>query len=660
MNSSSSLPIYRNRAEILDAFERHQVIVVEGPTGCGKTTQLPRILLRSNLVDGLIGVTQPRRIAAVSVAWRIASEVGVEVGEEVGYAIRFDDRTGSRTRVKVMTDGILLQEARSDPDFSAYDVIIVDEAHERSLNIDLTLGLLHRALTRRSDLKLIISSATLEPEVFQRYFTDVARSSGRASTSSKATVPLISIDDRPHPVDIQHVPVSSSHPSQIARAVAHHVASIHGSSKTGDILVFLTGIDLIRRSQRAIDTLCGTAALLVLPLYGHLPREEQERVFDPVFDRRKVILATNIAETSITVPGVRFVIDCGLAKIPRFRSETGVTTLREEPISRASAEQRAGRAGRTAPGHVVRLYDKRSFQKRPEFTDEEICRLDLSEVVLRLLNLGVWDVESFPFPTEPPLDQVRAAVQKLKWMGAIDRRRNLTGIGRQMVPYPLSPALARMVVEAQRFPNVVDEVLIVSAFLSTRPPYLFPEEGAEVERDAHHAFAHQTGDTMTAVKLFRAYRRARNLEAFCDRFLLDPDIMAFIDKTFHQLAETAEEHGIQLSGGGNPAHVIRCLATGFPERVLTLKGRIYLGRANAKAAIHPSSVLFGQTPPFIIAAELVCSKRTFARHVSIVEPHWVRDLRPELFGNPKRGRSRRSSPPRHKRQRGRGRYRGPR
>ncbi len=454
-----SLPIYEFESQILDAVRHHRVVVIEGPTGCGKTTQLPRMLLRSGLSMACIGITQPRRIAAVSVARRIAAEAGVELGREVGYAIRFEDQTSDATILKLMTDGILLQEARTDPLFSAYDIVIVDEAHERSLNIDLTLGLLNRALQLRDDLKVIISSATLQPERFQAFFANI-----------EARVPLLSVTARTFPVEIQYNPPKVSGDMGLADALADHVARIHRSGDPGHILAFLSGEGMIKASNDAIiNRLPGRTDLMVLTLFGRMTRQEQDQVFDEFPGKRKVILSTNIAETSITIPDVRFVIDCGLAKIPRFKPGLGWTSLREEPISRASVEQRAGRAGRTAPGRVIRLYPENGLKGRPDFTDEEILRLDLSEVMLRLIDLGITDIESFHFPTRPSDSKILGALQVLRELGAIDLNRQLTDAGKHMVKYPLTPRLSRMVVAALlSHPAVLDETLILASTLSAR------------------------------------------------------------------------------------------------------------------------------------------------------------------------------------------------
>ena len=620
-----TLPIYQSQDEIISAVRDHRVVVVEGPTGSGKTTQLPRMLLREGFAMGAIGVTQPRRIAAVSVAWRIAEEADVELGQEVGYSIRFDDKTSSGTMLKLMTDGILLQEARTDPLFSAYDIIMVDEAHERSLNIDLTLGLLHRALQHRDDLHVIVSSATIQPEVFQNFFADVAK---------KGEVPLISIEARTHPIEIEYHPPVSDAPSEISDLVAWHVARLHRHSDPGHILAFLTGEGMIRATETAIHSYHPGSDLVVLPLFGRLTREEQERIFSEFPGKRKVVLATNIAETSITIPDVRYVIDCGMAKIPRFNSRFGWQTLREESISKASADQRAGRAGRTAPGRVIRLYDEESYEARPDFIDEEILRLDLSEVVLRLINLGIHDVESFPFPTRPSRRKLADALESLYLLGAIDRSRELTEYGRQMVRYPLTPPLARMVVDAIiNYPDVLDEALITAACLSTRSPFNFPSGEESEARTAHRKLADARGDIFTLLRAFRGWVNSKEKKSFCKRRYLDGDILSFISKAHGQLREIAMSGGVEEIGrGGSHIHLLHCIACAFPDRLLRLSRnqRSFETGGGQSISLHPSSSLYGERVEFVVATDIMKARRLYAFKVCVVPPEVIAKANPDL------------------------------
>ncbi|MGH3370805.1 MAG: ATP-dependent RNA helicase HrpA, partial [Nocardioidaceae bacterium] len=502
------LPVAEHRAEIAAAIRDHQVVVVAGETGSGKTTQLPKICLELGRgVNGVIGHTQPRRIAARSVAERIAEELGTELGSTVGYQVRFTDRSGSDTLVKLMTDGILLNELQHDRTLSAYDTLIIDEAHERSLNIDFILGYLHQLLPRRPDLKVIITSATIDPERFAAHFADA---SGRPA-------PIVEVSGRTYPVEVRYrplveetydddegEPVVRDQTEAIVDAVAELV-----SEGPGDILVFLPGEREIRdtadvlgkvRPRRAVDE------FEVVPLYARLSSAEQHRVFER-HTRRRVVLATNVAETSLTVPGIRYVVDAGFARISRYSFRTKVQRLPIEPISRASADQRKGRCGRVEAGICIRLYSEEDFENRPEFTDPEILRTNLASVILQMTALGLGDVGRFPFVDPPDQRNVKAGVQLLEELHALDPkekdpRRRLTPLGRQLVVLPVDPRLARMVVEADRL-GCLREVLVIAAALSVQDPRERPVELRAQADQKHARFRDETSDFMTLLNLWR-------------------------------------------------------------------------------------------------------------------------------------------------------------
>lgn len=614
-----ALPIYAREQDLIETVRRHQVVVVVGPTGCGKTTQLPQMLLRAGITDRAICVTQPRRIAAVSVAWRIAQEQQVTCGEEVGYCIRFDDCSGPQTRLRMATDGILLQEAHGDPTWERYGVIVIDEAHERTLNIDFALGLLHDALKARPDLRVIVSSATMDPGRFVSFFADLA-----------GEVPVIEIDARPHPVKTVWRPLADTRTEFLVDAVVREMAQILRSREPGHVLVFLPGEDAIKKIAIALKGRGADRECEIMTLYGAMQREEQERVFDDL-GRRKVILATNIAETSITIDDVRFVIDSGLAKVPRFNPRTGITLLREEGISRASADQRSGRAGRTAPGTCIRLYSGEDFARRPAYTDEEILRLDLAETVLRLVDLGVRDLESFAFPTVPPRGRILAAIDQLQTLGALDRERRLTDAGRMMAALPLSPPLGRMVVEALvRFVEVADEVLQLAAWLSGRSAFIYPAEQEQRARQRHEQFADALGDPTTALQVLRAWHEVHDRAAFCARNFLDPAVLGFADHAYRQLVDMAQKLGHEVKSGGSKELVVRCVAAGFAQNMLINRGRFYQGDSDDRIFLHPGSVLFARQPRFVVATEIVVSARAYARQVAEVRGAWVAELRPDL------------------------------
>ena len=621
MTEITQLPIYKHQDEINEALKNHSVIVVQGPTGCGKTTQLPRILLRNPMITGRIGLTQPRRIAAVSVSMRIAQEIGCELGQEVGYAIRFDDKTSDETIVKVMTDGILLQESRTDHLYNQYQVIIIDEAHERSLNIDLAMGLLKLAIEQRPELRVIISSATIRAETFQKYFS---------KTGDGSDVPLISIQARTYPVDIDYRPVDNRDRDDVPAALVDEAKKIHKSGEPGHILCFLPGQAMILQCQEMLQTAQATEKgfkdIWVLPLYGQLSREEQERVFEERPNTRKIVLATNIAETSITIPDVRYVIDSGIAKIPRFHNDTHITTLKEEPISQASLAQRAGRAGRTAPGKCIRLFDEKIVDDRPPFTDEEIIRLELSEVLLRLIDVGIYDVDSFPFPTRPPHQAIRDALAELRRLGAIDENNHLTNIGQKMVVFPLSPRLARVVIEAgMKYPASLHEVIVAVAWLSVKSPLLYPPEHEAQAKRAHLKLAHPMGDLLTAVGIVQKYVEAEDKKHFCYKNFLDQDTMAFIAKSTIQIEEIGETVGLISQPDGNENDVNKAFLSAYGDQCLVLKGRSYVTPTDVNVVLHPSSSLYADMPKLIIALEFIQSSRTYAEQAAVVRAAWLKE-----------------------------------
>src|SRR6056297_1161774 len=467
------LPVYQQRNKILREIEHNQVIVVESPTGSGKTTQLPLILYHAGFgQEGVIGVTQPRRIAAVSVSEYIALQIGDKVPGMVGYKMRFEDKTIPDTRIKIMTDGILLQELKADNMLSAYSIIMVDEAHERSLNIDFILGLLKQIIETRPEFKVIISSATINAEIFSTYFNGC---------------PIVHIETQMYPVQIIYdSPSQVSKEDALQEKIQAIVERVIQSGRGGDILIFLSGEKPIKECLARLSGCAVSKRLHLLPLYGRLSKEEQERVFDPPPEgTSKVVISTNIAETSVTIDGITTVIDSGLAKMNYYNPRTFTSSLIEGPISRASCNQRRGRAGRTQPGTCYRLYSKKDYESRDLFTKEEILRTDLSEVVLRMAEIGIQDVEDFDFISPPGSQGIRGALETLLLLNAIKHNRELTEIGRMMVEFPLIPRHSRMIVEAvRRYPEVLEEVLIASAFPPPHPPFPFPR-GTSWKPDMH-------------------------------------------------------------------------------------------------------------------------------------------------------------------------------
>ncbi len=612
---ADSLPIWTLRTELIDLLRTEPVVVVEGATGCGKSTQIPRMLLEAGVApSGRIGVTQPRRIACLSVSNKIAMDTGTEVGGLVGYKMRFSDATTRETRVKVMTDGILIQEMQLDRDLDEYDVLMIDEAHERSLNIDIILGLVKQILTRRRDLRVLISSATIDPERFSRYFDGA---------------PILTVPHHPHPVVTRHLPLDGAMIYELIDVAADEAASIVHSGKPGDILVFVTGEgDIKQFLQRLEPQVIGLAT--VLPLYARLSREEQEAVFDPVKQGTKVVVSTNIAETSVTIDGIDWVIDTGRAKINSFNPKTLIQSLEEQPISQASAEQRRGRTGRTRPGTCLRLYSKEALQRRPRYTDPEILRSDLAEVILRMLDLGIHDVENFDFATPPARAAIPATLGRLLLLGAIDEARRLTELGKRMVRFPLDPRLARIVMESlDHFPSVMREVLVCCAFLSSRQPFLLPLGEEELAREAHDRFADPLGDFASYVKLFGAFETARDKESFCERNYLDLRMLNELGNVVEQLEEIVLKMGGEIRSGGPHEHVLRCLLAGLAENLCRRgKGREYETLNEHQVLIHPGSYLRGTRPAFMVVGEIVRTSRIFARSCSPVHAEWIADVSP--------------------------------
>ncbi|HLR83934.1 MAG TPA: ATP-dependent RNA helicase HrpA, partial [Nocardioidaceae bacterium] len=476
MRFPAELPVTDRRDDLAAAIDANQVVIVAGETGSGKTTQLPKICYALGRGQrGRIGHTQPRRIAARTVAARIAEECGVELGTAVGYAVRFSDRTSRDTAIKVMTDGLLLAEIRNDPDLRAYDTIIVDEAHERSLSIDFLLGYLRRLLPRRRDLKVIITSATIDPERFAEVFR-----------GPSGPAPIIEVSGRTYPVEKRYRPLGERDDSDQLQAISDAVDEL-SSEPPGDILVFLSGEREIRDTADMLERrqLRNTE---ILPLYARLSAAEQQRVFKPHTGRR-IVLATNVAETSLTVPGIKYVIDPGSARISRYSQRLKVQRLPIEPISRASADQRAGRCGRTSDGICIRLYAEEDYEARPRFTEPEILRTSLASVILSMFSLGLGDIMEFPFPDAPDKRSVRDGVALLHELGAIDDPRSggLTDVGRKLAELPVDPRLARMLIEADRL-GCLREILVIASALSIQDPRERPAEHREAADASHRRF----------------------------------------------------------------------------------------------------------------------------------------------------------------------------
>lgn len=626
------LPVSQKKDEILEAIRDHQVVIVAGETGSGKTTQIPKICMELGRgVRGMIGHTQPRRIAARTVAERIAEELKTPLGEAVGWKVRFTDQVNQdATFVKLMTDGILLAEIQTDRELLAYDTIIIDEAHERSLNIDFLLGYLARLLPKRPDLKVVVTSATIDPERFARHFGEA---------------PVVEVSGRTYPVEVRYRPLleedsEDSDRDQIT-AICDAVDELQ-SEGPGDVLVFLSGEREIRDTADALGKR-NLRHTEVLPLYARLSHAEQHRVFQRHTGRR-VVLATNVAETSLTVPGIKYVIDPGNARISRYSHRTKVQRLPIERISQASANQRKGRCGRTSDGICIRLYSEDDFLTRPEFTDPEILRTNLASVILQMTAAGLGDIEKFPFIDPPDHRNIRDGVQLLQELGALDPeekdpKKRLTPLGRKLSQLPVDPRLARMVVEADRN-GCVREVMVIAAALSIQDPRERPSE-KQTQADQQHArFKDETSDFLAFLNLWRYIReqqKERGSSSF--RRMCKQEYLNFLrirewQDIYAQLRTVAKQMGIELNEDDAPEQSVHTsLLAGLLSHIglKDTEKNEYLGARSAKFAIFPGSALFKKQPRFVMSAELVETSRLWARVNARVEPEWIEPLAQHLL-----------------------------
>ena len=640
------LPVSQKKDEILEAIRDHQVVIVAGETGSGKTTQIPKICLELGRgVRGLIGHTQPRRIAARTVAERVAEELRSPLGESVGWKVRFTDQVGDSTHVKLMTDGILLAEIQTDRELAQYDTIIIDEAHERSLNIDFILGYLAQLLPRRPDLKVVITSATIDPERFSRHFGDA---------------PIVEVSGRTYPVEVRYRPLLEEGGEDADRdqitAICDAVDELQAEGP-GDILVFLSGEREIRDTADALNKK-NLRSTEVLPLYARLSHAEQHRVFQRHTGRR-IVLATNVAETSLTVPGIRYVIDPGAARISRYSHRTKVQRLPIERISQASANQRKGRCGRTSDGICIRLYSEDDFLTRPEFTDAEILRTNLASVILQMTAAGLGDIEKFPFIDPPDRRHIKDGVQLLEELGALDSQQKspqsgqkgqrLTSLGRKLSQLPVDPRLARMVLEADRN-GCVREVMVIAAALSIQDPRERPSDKQQQADQQHARFKDETSDFLAFLNLWRHIReRQRELGSSAFRRMCRSEFLNYLrirewQDIYSQLRTVAKSMGIHLSEqDADPQHVHMSLLAGLLSHIGLKAGlesgketgketgkNEYLGARGAKFAVFPGSALFKKPPRWIMSAELVETSRLWARVNARIEPEWVEPLAQHL------------------------------
>ncbi|SPJ34593.1 ATP-dependent RNA helicase HrpA [Kushneria phyllosphaerae] len=635
------LPVAERRDDILEAIRDHQVVVVAGETGSGKTTQLPKMCLELGLgVRGLIGHTQPRRLAARSVAQRLAQETSSALGSAIGYQVRFTDQTDPTTRVKLMTDGILLAETQHDPQLLRYDAIIIDEAHERSLNIDFLMGYLKRLLVERPDLKVIITSATIDVDRFSRHF-------GRQHDDGTTTpAPVIEVSGRTYPVETHYRPLVRDEREEedqtlqegIVTAV-EEIGRIEREKRwyTGprDILIFLPGEREIRETADTLRRL-ELRDTEVLPLYARLSNSEQNRVFAPHTGRR-IVLSTNVAETSLTVPGIRYVIDPGLVRISRYSYRAKVQRLPIEPISQASADQRRGRCGRIAEGVCIRLYSEEDYLSRSAYTEPEIQRTNLASVILSMLSLGLGDIGQFPFVDIPDSRFIKDGFRLLFELGAVDERQLLTKTGRQVARLPIDPRLARMVLASSEFGSLRETLIVVSA-LSIQDPRERPADKREAADQKHRQWQDKDSDFTAWINLWQGFEASRaelsanQLRRWCrDNYLSYLRLREWHD-TYRQLKQLTRELAlVENEGEPDIARLHQALLTGLLSNLGLHAGsdkepREYLGARNRKFMIHPGSGLAKRTPKWIMAGEMVETTRLFARQVAAIRPEWIEPL----------------------------------
>lgn len=632
------LPIAARRHEIARAISDNQVVIVCGETGSGKTTQLPKICLELGRgVGGMIGHTQPRRISARTVAMRIASELASPIGHAVGYKVRFTDRTHRDTYIKIMTDGILLAETQKDRSLTQYDTLIIDEAHERGLNIDFLLGYIKQLLPKRPDLKVIVTSATIDPKRFSDHFSGA---------------PIIEVSGRTYPVEVRYRPVQADEPDEddptVLEAIVQAVDEVSGDTAqwnsvaaqgnptARDILVFLSGEREIRETAEALRK-HHPPHTQILPLYARLSVEEQNRVFQP-HDGLRIVLATNVAETSLTVPGIRYVIDPGFARISRYSAGARVQRLPIERVSQASANQRAGRCGRVAPGVCIRLYSEEDFESREGFTDPEILRANLAAVILQMKALGLGEIEHFPFLDPPRAGMIREGYQTLLELGAVDDHGQMTSLGKELSRLPVDPRLGRMILAA-RHEQCLKEVLIIASALATQDPRLRPMDAALSADAAHVQFLDESSDFLSYLKLWEFYHAAlRDLSTSKLRKLCHSTFLSYVRlREWHdvhqQLHALVTESGMKLNDSpGSSQAIHRALLTGLLNNIGTRgEGHDYKGPRDRTFHIFPGSSLFKKPPKWMMAGELVETTRLYARTVARIHPEWVEKVGKHLI-----------------------------
>eukprot|EP01102_Stenamoeba_stenopodia_P013557 TRINITY_DN4417_c0_g2_i2.p1 TRINITY_DN4417_c0_g2~~TRINITY_DN4417_c0_g2_i2.p1 ORF type:complete len:710 (+),score=185.78 TRINITY_DN4417_c0_g2_i2:150-2279(+) len=635
LDKRKQLPVYEFRDKFLEDVKNNTVVVLVGETGSGKTTQIPQFLVEAGYIQNgkkIVGCTQPRRVAAMSVAKRVSDEMDVVLGQEVGYSIRFEDVTSDRTFLKYLTDGMLLREAMDDPLLSRYSVIILDEAHERTLSTDILFGLIKEVLkNRKNDLKLIVMSATLDAKKFQDYFD---------------SAPLLTVPGRTHPVEIYYTPEPQRDYLEAAIQTAIH---IHLNEAPGDILMFLTGEeeieDACKRLMREVENMGSSIPQLkCLPLYSSLPPAQQQKIFEPApANGRKCICATNIAETSLTIDGIVYVIDPGFSKQKIYNPRIRVESLLVSPISRASAQQRAGRAGRTQPGKSFRLYTEKAFKKDllPQ-THPEILRSNLSSVVLQLKKLGIDDLVHFDFMDPPAPETLMRALELLNYLGALDDEGNLTDLGSKMAEFPLDPQLSKAILTASRF-KCTNEIITITSLLSVPNCFTRPKEAQRAADEAKAKFQHPDGDHLSLLNVFHAYKEKSedpsvDINRWCyDNFLNNRSLKS-ADNVRTQLVRIAKRFDLKLESPDFKSkdyytNIKKALLSGFFMQVAHLEraGHYLTVKDSQVVQLHPSVAMQNSKPEWVLYNEFVLTSKNFIRTVIEIKGEWLLEIAPHYY-----------------------------
>lgn len=622
-----NLPIESHRDEIVESVFSNPVTIVVGETGSGKTTQVPQFLFNAGLADdGMIGITEPRRPAVTSTARFVGEQLAPRHGNVVGYQVRHNRAVGPSTKVKFMTDGILLREFQDDPELSRYSVIMIDEAHERSQNIDFALGLLKDLLKRRPELRVVVASATIDAEKFSAYFDGA---------------PVVNVSGRMYPVEIKYHPYpirmyddfGRQTMGQMVAEAVDKVKQIHHSGVDGDILVFMTGRNDVNDVCKRLKKVSG---LMAIPVWGGMSTEEQDKIFAPCCGR-KVVVATNVAETSITIDGIVYVVDSGLVKETSFHPMTGIQSLDTVPHSKAGCDQRSGRAGRTQPGVCYRLYTKEDFNDRPEYTKPEILRASIADVVLTMEDIGIKDVMNFDFLDSPSRAVFEEAYQTLTVLGAIGQTGGITNIGRRMAALPLEPRSARMLLEAEQY-GCVEEVATIAAFLSAQNVFVRPQEKQWEADEAHKQFKDDRSDLLTLLNVWGCYVRSRFNRGWCYNNFLNGKVLDEVHNVRSQLLEILSNKGIEATSSDDDDAVLKSVTAGLIHDLLLKDGSfgfkiIFQNHIYDRAFVFPGSGLFSSSSRamFMVSTKLVRTSKLFAHNCTFVPPEWVEELLPHYF-----------------------------